>query len=78
MDFKLLLAWVLCNHLQHILVNTSFLKRFFELDTRVILSCGVKGTRCLGSDELVYKKHFVNVFLIKCIWLKRCFKSRIQ
>ena len=37
----------------------------------------VKGTRCLGSDELVYKKHLLP-FVIKCIWLERCFKSRIQ
>ena len=31
-----------------------------------------KGTRCLGSDELVYKKR-LKQFVMKCI--ERCFKS---
>ena len=35
---------------------------------------GVKGTRCLGSGELVRAKH-LKPFVIKCIWLERCFKS---
>ena len=33
-----------------------------------------KGTRCLVSDELVYKKRLKP--FMKCIWLERCFKSR--
>ena len=37
----------------------QFLVQYFHLD--------VKGTRCLGSDELVYKKHFVTV----------CYKRRM-
>ena len=36
----------------------------------------IKGTRCLGSDELVYEKR-LKPFVMKCIWLERCFKSRI-
>ena len=35
----------------------------------------IKGTRCLGSDELVYEKR-LKPFVMKCIWLERCFKSR--
>ena len=36
----------------------------------------LKGTRCLGSDELVYENR-LKPFVMKCIWLERCFKSRI-
>ena len=36
----------------------------------------LKGTRCLASDELVNKKR-LKPFVMKCIWLERCFKSRI-
>ena len=36
-----------------------------------------KGTHCLGSDELVFKKR-LKPFVMKCIWLERYFKSRIQ
>ena len=36
----------------------------------------LKGTRCLGLDELVYEK-CLKLFVIKCIWLERYFKSRI-
>ena len=36
-----------------------------------------KGTCCLGSVDLVFEKHLWP-FVIKCIWLERCFKSRIQ
>ena len=35
-----------------------------------------KGTRCLESDELVFKKRF-EPFVLKCIWLERRFESRI-
>ena len=37
----------------------------------------LKGTPCLGSVELVFKKAFVTV-CSRLLWLERCFKSRIQ
>ena len=36
-----------------------------------------KETCCLGSVELVYEKR-LKPFVMKCLWLERCFKSRIQ
>ena len=35
----------------------------------------LKGTRCRGSDELVYKKKHLKPFVMKCM-LERCCKSR--
>ena len=43
-----------------------------ELEFDVLV---LRGT--CGQGELVYKKSVVTV-VMKCIWLERCFKSRIQ
>ena len=36
----------------------------------------IKGTRCLGSVELVHEKRLKS-FVVKSTWLERCLKSRI-
>ena len=36
----------------------------------------LKGTRCLGSVELPHEK-CLELFVMKLIWLERCFKSRV-
>ena len=40
------------------------------------LFSSLKGTSCLGPDELVCEQH-LKPFVMKCIWLERCFQSRI-
>ena len=52
--------------------QTNFIEVYVGFNILVM----VKGTRCLGSVELVFEK-CLKPFVMKCIWLERYFKSRI-
>ena len=59
------------HHYRPIICQNSFREHSFQQ----ILSanngqCNFKGTRCLGSDELVFEKRLCT-FVIKCIWLEK-------
>ena len=54
----------------HDLASPEFICYHFGHKTALTCGRAVKGTRCLGSVELVFEKH-LKLVVMKCKWLDR-------
>ena len=53
------------------------IKPHTDMETFIGPEFVLRGTRCLGSGELVYEKR-LKLFVIKCILFERCLKSTLM